>query len=153
MIKICVVLLVVALLLTGCGGPDADSPEGVVERFFEQLEDRNENEVENLLCEDFRQNVHLELDDQEEARLKTKLKINAEDETEEAETLNVNVYGKIEAVWETEHVRQEINIRRDEESAWSIQLFKVDNEWLVCGGDPFILSLLDVEAVVSGLEE
>jgi hypothetical protein len=44
-------------------------------------------------------------------------------------------------------------MRRDEESAWNIQLFKVDDEWLVCGGDPFILRLLDVEAAVSALEE
>jgi hypothetical protein len=147
-------LVVVALALTACGGPDADSPEGVIKHFFEQLEDQNENEVKNLLCQDFRQNVHFELDDEQEARLKTDLKVTVGDEeTEEAETLDVKVYGRIETVWETDHVRQENKTRRDEDAAWNVQLFKVDGEWLVCGGDPFIVRLLDVSAAVSALEE
>jgi hypothetical protein len=146
-------IVLLALILTACGGADPDSPEGVVKQFFEQLEDQNENEVKNLVCQDFRQNVRFDLDNQHEARLKTDLKVAVDDEAEEAETLDVKVYGRIETVWETDHVRQENKIRRDEESAWNLQLFKVDGEWLVCGGDPFILTLLDIEAAVSALEE
>jgi hypothetical protein len=146
-------VLIVVLALTACGGPAKDSPEGVVKRFFEQIEEQNETEVKNLVCQDFRQNVHFDLGKNQEARMKTDLKFSAEEAADESETVNVQVYGRIETVWETDHVRQETKTRRDEEAAWNVQLFKVDGDWLVCGGDPFIVRLLDVSAAVGGLEE
>jgi major membrane immunogen (membrane-anchored lipoprotein) len=151
-IKQCGAVLVLALLVSACG-PAKDSPEGVVNEFFNKIEDRSTGQVQALLCQDYRQNVDFGLKDGQHAKLKFDFKYKtAAQQGEQADTRTMKVYGKYVAIFETEHVRVENKQRRDEEAAWSIQLFKVDGQWRVCGGDPGLLSLLDLRAVLDGLE-
>ncbi len=147
------VLALLATLLVSACGPAKDSPEGVVNEFFNKIEDRSAGKVQALLCQDYRQNVDFSLKDGQHAKLKFDFKYkSAGQQGDQPDTRTIKVYGKYVAIFETDHVRVENKQRRDEEAAWKIQLFKVDGQWRVCGGDPGLLSLLDLRAAVDSLE-
>jgi len=148
------VVLILVVLLAACSGPDENSPEGVVERFFDALEDQNRGDVQASLCRDFRQNVDFDLGDDQKARLNFDLSYEAEDDGDhrDGDTLEVQVYGKINVVLQSEHVRQEWKMRRDPEAPWTVNVFRVDGQWHVCGVDPLLLGLLNLKETIGALE-
>lgn len=148
-----VVFLVVGLVIGGCGGPDENSPEGVVERFFERVDGQDEAAVKALLCEDFRQNVNFSLAPHEKVDLDFDLDYEGErDEEIGGDTAEVLVSGKIERTLRTDDVRQEVRIQRNQDAPWTVKTFRVGDDWRVCGGDAFILGLLDTQAAFSEIE-
>jgi hypothetical protein len=147
------VFLIVALAVSGCGGPDENSPEGVVERFFDRVDGQDSGGVKALLCEDFRQNVNFSLGPHEKVDLDFDLEYEGERNNETGgETAEVLVWGKIERTLRTDDVRQEVRIQRTQDAPWHVKTFRVGEDWRVCGGDAFILGLLDTPAAFSEIE-
>jgi hypothetical protein len=144
-------LILIALALSACRGDDPNSPKGVVKQFFSQLQDRNTSGVKNMLCKDFRQNVHFDLSDGQKAKLTFDLDYKTGETTDEM--VVIKVYGRIKVFLETDHVRKETRERRREEAPWEIRVAQQDGKWRVCGGDSFILDLLDLTGQVNALEE
>lgn len=150
---VAVVFLVLGLVISGCGGPDENSPEGVVKRFFERVDDQNEEAVRALLCEDFRQNVDFSLGPHEKVDLDFDVDYEGgRSQNTGGDTVDVLVSGKIERTLRTSDVRQEVRIQRNQDAPWTVKTFRVGDEWRVCGGDAFILGLLDTPAAFSEIE-
>jgi hypothetical protein len=147
------VIVLAALLLAACGGPDENSPEGVVKRLFDRVEDQEESGVRDLLCQDYRQNVNFDLGEDQDVKLRLDFKYRAaEDGDDREDTHRVAVYGKSVVILDTDHVRSETKQIRDEDAAWEINVFRVDGNWRVCGGDPALLALLDLAGLADALE-
>ncbi|WP_162909942.1 hypothetical protein [Aggregatilinea lenta] len=150
---VAVLLLVTGLAISGCGGPDENSPEGVVERFFERVDDQDAGAVQAVLCEDFRQNVNFELGPHEEVDFDFDLDYEGEgDEETGGDTAEVLAWGKIERTLRTDEVRQEVRVQRSQDAPWVLKTFRVNGQWRVCGGDAFILGLLDTPAAFREIE-
>lgn len=148
-----IAMLVLILVLTACGGRDPDSPEGVVERFFDNLEDQDESGVKDVLCKDFQQNVNFDRGDGQEVKLKFDLDYDTQPADDDSpQVRDVEIHGRMQVIWETDHVRSEFKEKRDEAASWHVQVFKVDDEWRVCGGDPALLRFLDMRAVLDSFE-
>lgn len=146
-------LLLLSVALVGCGGPDDNSPRGVVERFFDRLDEQDESAVRDLLCEDFQQNVSFDHGRGREVSFDFDLNFEGEgDEDAGGDTADVLVSGKIERGLRTDDVRHEVRVQRDEAAPWTIKTFRVEGSWRVCGGDAFILSLLNTPAAFEEIE-
>ncbi len=137
--------------LAGCGSPDLDTPEGVVHAFFDRLDDKDQDGVRALLCQDFKQNVNLEMGRDREVDYSFDLRYQAADEGN-ASAVDVAVYGKMEMHLRARHVRYEVHERRDSEAPWTVRVASINGEWLVCGGDPQVLRLLDARGALDALE-
>ena len=149
-----VLILAAALVLAACGGPDQDSPEGVTAEFFDKLGDLNAKRVSETLCEDYRQNVDFDVPEDFDADVDLNLKFDADDEPSDPEpgdVVDVEVWGEIAVKVRGDHVRYELKQRNDESAAWHVRVTYLDDEWLVCGSDPFILELLDINAYIDGI--
>lgn len=149
-------ILTVGLMLSACGGPDENSPEGVTERFFDRLGDLESGDVSDLLCEDYRRNVDFSLPENSEADLNFDLKYDADDVPEDPEpgdVVTVEVWGEVEAKLRGDHIRYELKQRNDENAAWQVRVTRFEDEWQVCGLDPFILELLDINDYYSRIAE
>lgn len=147
-------VVMVALLLAACGGDDESEAERVAHTFFDHLADQDTTEVREQLCMDFRQNVDFAVEDAEEAKLDFALHYaEAEGHDEgEADSIDVLVHGKVKYEVKNEFVKRKIEIERAEEAPWTVQVFEVDGEWVVCRIDPELLPLLNLRAMLDDLQ-
>lgn len=146
-----IVLMILAILVSACGGGESDDPAGIVEQFFNRLEEQSEAEVKALLCPDYRQNVDFGLAEDQKAEMEFDLSYRLEGTPDEAaDVALVRVYGKTEVTLESGGIEVHTRQRRDQEAAWEFRVVKIDGDWLVC--EPLALGWLDVKAAVEALE-
>jgi len=140
-----------ALALAACGSPDADTPAGAVEVFFNRLADEDQDGVRALLCQDYQPNVNLDMGQNRDVSYAFDLRYDAPDE-QDAQALDVAVYGKMTMRLRSENVRYEVQERRTSASPWIVRVALFDGKWLVCGGDPQVLALLDARGTLDTLD-
>ncbi len=142
--------MLAGLALTGCGGPDSDTPAGAVEVLFDRLRGEDQSGVRALLCQDFRDNVNLDMGEGRDVSYSFDLRYNAPD-AGDAPAVDVAVYGKMEMRLRSDDVRYEVQERRTAKAPWTIRVARMDGQWLVCGGDERVLALLDARGALDAL--
>lgn len=139
-----------ALTLAACGSPDISTPAGVVEEFFNRLDDEDQAGVRALLCQDFRQNVNLDMGENREVEYAFDLRYDAESD-DGATAVDVAVFGKLEMRLRSSDVRYEVQERRTDDAPWMVRVARIGDEWQVCGADPQVLALLDARGALDTL--
>jgi len=142
---------IAVLALAACSSPDLGTPAGVVEEFFNRLDDEDQNGVRALLCPDFRQNVNLNMGEDREVDYSFDLRFDAPDEVDAA-AVDVAVFGKMEMHLRLDDVRYEVQERRTDNAPWTVRVARIGGEWQVCGADPQVLALLDARGALDALE-
>ena len=140
-----------ALALAGCSSPDTGTPAGVVEEFFNRLDDEDQDGARALLCEDYRQNVNLDMGEGREVDYAFDLRYDAPDE-DDATTVDVAVYGKMEMHLRSSNVRYEVQERRTSNAPWTVRVASIGGEWQVCGADQQVRALLDARGMLDALD-
>ena len=140
-----------ALAMAGCGSPDTETPVGTVEEFFNRLDDEDQDGVRALLCQDYQQNVNLDLGDNREVAYEFDLRYDAPDADGEA-AVDVAVYGKMEMHLRSADVRYEVQERRTSAAPWTVRVASIGGEWRVCGADARLLAMLDARGAFDALE-
>lgn len=139
-----------ALTLAACSSPDISTPAGVVEEFFNRLDDEDQAGVRALLCQDFRQNVNLDMGENREVEYAFDLRYDA-DSDDGATAVDVAVFGKLEMHLRSSDVRYEVQERRTDDAPWTVRVARIGDEWQVCGADPQVLALLDARGALDAL--
>jgi len=140
-----------ALALAGCGSPDTETPGGTVEEFFSRLDDEDQDGMRALLCQDYQQNVNLDLGENREVDYEFDLRYDAPDANGET-AVDVAVYGKMEMRLRSDEVRYEVQERRTSDAPWTVRVASIGGEWRVCGADERVLEMLDARAMFDALE-
>lgn len=140
-----------ALALAGCSSPDIGTPAGVVEVFFNRLDDEDQAGVRALMCEDYRQNVNLDIGEGREVDYDFDLRFDAGDD-DNATAVDVAVYGKIEMHLRSDDIRYEVQERRTSNAPWTVRVASIGGEWQVCGADEQVLAVLDARSAFEALE-
>lgn len=142
--------MLAGLALAGCDSPDSSTPAGAVEVFFDRLRDEDQDGVRALLCQDFRDNVNLDMGKDRDVSYSFDLRYDAPDAVDAA-TVDVAVYGKMEMHLRSDDVRYEVQERRTAGAPWTVRVARMDGKWLVCGGDERVLALLDARGALDAL--
>ncbi len=140
-----------ALTLAACSSPDVSTPAGVVEEFFNRLDDKDQAGARALLCQDFRQNVNLDMGQNRSVDYAFDLRYTADSENG-ATAVDVAVFGKMEMRLRSNDVRYEVQERRTNSAPWTIRVARIGDEWQVCGADPQVLALLDARGALDALD-